>query len=245
MRPFREIRNVERLVLCPLFQPFPPTIVQPISPEESMAMDKMIQDSGFKLEETLWTAGGWSMSFSILIWITLHDQIEELRRIQPFQGAVDFNLQAGDLPVWGIPNMLLKQQSTTTSYVGGYSGASIRVASGLYYRFGGVRGHRVESTSWQEIEYGDFLMTTRAIYFGGSANGINFRLPYRQIIRFQPYADAVGVCRNAPESRSLFQSGHTLLLGRRSVATLIDHGWEFCFQIVARLQSRFQIAAGF
>src|SRR5713226_1416774 len=127
---------------------------QPISPEESMAMDKIMQDAGFKMDEILWTVGGWSMDFSLRIWTVLHDQI------QPYQGPVNFNVQAGEVPVWGLPNMFLKQQRTTTSYVGGYSGASMHVASGLYYHFGGVRGHRVESTALEEVDYGSFLMTT-------------------------------------------------------------------------------------
>ena len=90
------------------------------------------------------------MTFSFLIWTVLHDKIEELRRTQPYQWPVNFNLEAGELPVWGLPNMLLKQQRTTTSYVGGYSGASIRVASGLYYHLGGLNGHRVETNSLEE-----------------------------------------------------------------------------------------------
>jgi hypothetical protein len=88
------------------------------------------------------------------------------------------DLQPGDVPVWGIPNMLLKQQCTTTSYVGAYSGASARVASGLYYRFGGVRGHRVESTLLEEVDYfdrvefpnGNDTLTITGIYSVKSAN---------------------------------------------------------------------------
>lgn len=183
---------------------------QPINPEESLAIDKIIQDAGFKPEDTLWTAGGWSMTFSFLIWAVLHDKIEELRRTQPYQWPVNFNLEAGELPVWGLPNMLLKQQRTTTSYVGGYSGASIRVASGLYYHLGGLNGHRVETNSLEEVDYGHFLMTSRAIYFGGMERGINFRLPYRQIIRFQPYSDAIGICKSASREQIFVPIGaHT------------------------------------
>jgi len=56
----------------------------------------------------------------------------------------------------------------------------------------------VESESIQEVDYGDFLMTTQSIYFGGREHGVNFRLPYKQIVRFQPYSDAVGTL---PERR--------------------------------------------
>ncbi|MGB6776357.1 MAG: hypothetical protein WBE45_18455 [Terriglobales bacterium] len=223
---------------------------QPISLEEFVAMDNLIRDAGFKMEETLWNAGGWSMDFSLRIWMVLHDQV------QPYQGPVNFNVQAGEVPVWGLPNMLLKQQRTTTSYAGGYSGASMRVASGLYYHFGGVRGHRVESTAVEEVDYGDFLMTTRAIYFGGTARGTNFRLPYGQVIRFQPYSDAVGICKNAAREQIFVPIGaHTpagialssnvdqsrvqvLLSDRpRSQITFPDSGW-FLFNILQALASK-------
>jgi hypothetical protein len=110
-----------------------------------------------------------------------------------------FNLQAGEVRVWGLGNVSLKQAVTTTAYVGSHSGVSVRVASGLWYRFGGLRGHKEEFTSLQDVDEGEILITTRAIYFGGRAtggSGANFRLPFNQIIRFKPYSDAVGICKN-------------------------------------------------
>ena len=130
------------------------------------------------------------MFFSWRIWMVLHDQIE------PYKGPIQFNLQAGEVPVSGIANVLLSEEQTRSSYIGSYGGASIRFASGLYYHFGGVRGHREQSTSLQEVDYGYFLMTTRAVYFGGTEKGVNFRLPYNQVVRFQPYSDAIGICKN-------------------------------------------------
>ena len=66
----------------------------------------------------------------------LHDQID------PYHGPVRFNLQHGEIPVFGIANVLLREERTTSSYVGGYSGASIRIANGVYYHLGGMRGHK-------------------------------------------------------------------------------------------------------
>jgi hypothetical protein len=44
-------------------------------------------------------------------------------------------------------------------------------------------------------------MTTQAVYFGGREHGVNFRLPYKQVIRFQPYSDAVGICKNGAKEK--------------------------------------------
>ena len=107
------------------------------------------------------------MAMSFLIWTVLHDQIN------PYHG-VQFNLQHGEIPVFGIANVLLREERTTSSYVGGYSGASVRIANGVYYHLGGMRGHRVQSASLQEVDYGNFMMTIRGIYFGGTEHGVNY-----------------------------------------------------------------------
>jgi hypothetical protein len=190
---------------------------QPIAPEKFENIQQLLLDGGFSKEEAMYAPScGWDLFFSTLLWSVLHDQIEEAPA-----GTVKFNLQAGEMAVWAFSNMLLKQQVTTRSYVGGYSGSSIRVASGLYYHLGGVRGHRIESTSLQEVDHGEFLVTTRAVYFGGYEHGVNFRIPYSQIIRFQPYSDAVGVCRNGvPEQ--VFVPTHAYTPAGLAIAKSVD-----------------------
>ncbi len=192
------------------------SIAQPIS---DAAMSDFYRAAGLTQEEMRKTAGFIAMVFSFLIWTVLHNQIE------PYQGPVRFNLQHGEVPVFGIANVLLTEERTTSSYVGGYSGASIRVANGLYYHLGGVRGHKVESTSLQEVDYGDFLMTTHAIYFGGTEKGVNFRLPYTQVVRFQPYSDAVGICKDGGKER-IFAPQH-----------VAECGW-FLFNILQALAAK-------
>jgi hypothetical protein len=224
--------------------------VQPLSPAEVEVMDKILKDAGLQPQESYWTPGGMTLVWSLLIWTVLHN------KLQRYQGPVNFNLHAGELAVWGMPNVLLKQQTTTTSYVGGYSGASIRIASGLYYHLGDLRGHRMETTSFQEVDFGNFLLSDRAVYFGGTETGINFRLPYSQIIRFQPYSDAVGICRSGVREQVFVPTGaHTpagiaiasgvdrsrvrIQISDRSVAPIVfpDCGW-FLFNILQALAAK-------
>jgi hypothetical protein len=171
------------------------SIRQPINDKEFSEITGIFKAAGLRAEEMQSTAGWRAMAFSFLIWTVLTDEIE------PYQGPVRFNLQAGETPVFGMANVLVSEERTTTSYVGAYSGASIRVAKGVYYHLGGTRGHRVESTAIKELDYGDFLMTTKAVYFGGREHGVNFRLPYKQVVRFQPYSDAVGICKNGSKEK--------------------------------------------
>jgi hypothetical protein len=196
---------------------------QPVSNEERLAINGIYLAAGLTDEEMLGkTSGTHALLYSNLTWQVLHD------RIMPFQissepppgflpneavpgvigmmNPTSFNLQAGEVRVWGLANVFLKQAVTTTAYVSGYSGASVRVASGLWYRFGGLRGHREQTTSVRDLDCGELLITTRAIYYSGRAtdgSGLNFRTPFNQIIQFKPYSDAVGICRNGAREQIL------------------------------------------
>jgi hypothetical protein len=195
------------------------SIAQPISEPEFSAMSDIYRSAGLTQEDMRTTSGFLAMCFSFRIWTVLHDQID------PYQGPVRFNLQHGEIPVFGVANVLLTEERTTSSYVGGYSGASIRIANGVYYHLGGARGHREQSSSLQEVDYGDFLMTTEGIYFGGTEHGVNFRLPFKQVVRFQPYSDAVGICKNGAKEK-IFAPQH-----------VADSGW-FLFNILQALAAR-------
>jgi hypothetical protein len=202
---------------------------QPIGPGEVLVINDTYRAAGLRDEDmTLKTAGSWAMNFSYVIWTVLHNQIE------PYEGPIRFQLQAGEVPVFGFANVLVREERTIKSYVGGYSGMSVRVASGLYYRLGGMRGHAVESTSLQDVDYGSFLMTTRAIYFSGTEKGINFRLPYNQIIKFQPYSDAVGICRNGARERIFAPLKATTAEATRA---LQNSGW-FLFNVLQALATK-------
>jgi hypothetical protein len=195
------------------------SIAQPISDQEFSAISDFYRAAGLNRDEMRQTSGFRTAAFSFLIWTVLHDQIE------PYQGPINFNLQSGEVPVFGIANVLLSEEHTATTYEGGYGGTSIRIANGLYYHLGGVRGHKVQSSSLQEIDYGDFLMTTQGIYFGGREHGVNFRLAYKQVIRFQPYSDAVGICKNGAKEK---------IFAPQQVS---EAGW-FLFNILQALASR-------
>jgi hypothetical protein len=195
------------------------SIAHPITDAEFSAMSDLYRGAGLTPEEMRKTPGFQAMVFSFLIWTVLNNQVE------PYKGPVGFNLQHGEVPVFGLANVLLTEERVTSTYVGAYSGASIRVASGLYYHLGGIRGHKVQSASLQDVDYGDFLMTTKAIYFGGTEHGVNFRLPYTQVVRFQPYSDAVGICKNGGKEK-MFAPQH-----------VAECGW-FLFNILQALAAK-------
>src|ERR1700687_1571125 len=133
-------------------------IVQPMSDDELSSISDFYRSAELPQKETAQSPGWVAMSYSSRIWMVLHDQID------PYHGPVQFNLQHGEVPVFGIANVLLTEERTTSSYVGEYSGASIRIANGVYYHPGRIPCHKEPSASLQEVYFGDFLMTTQEIY---------------------------------------------------------------------------------
>ena len=142
--------------------------------EERLAINRIYLAAGLTDEEMLGkTTGTYALHYSNLTWQVLHDRITPYEvPSEPPPGCLpneavpeviftmnprSFNLQAGEVRVWGLTNVWLKQAVTTTAYVGGYSGASVRVASGLWYRFGGLRGHKEQSTSVRDLDCGELL----------------------------------------------------------------------------------------
>jgi hypothetical protein len=194
-----------------------------------LAMKQPMDDSALSLSSSIFkgygltdrdmvkTAGFRNTVFSFILYTVLHDAIE------PYEGPVSFNLATGEIPIFGIANVLLSEDKTSRSYVGGYSGASVRIGNGMYYHFGGMKGQAIESHAVQEVDYGDFLITTNAVYFGGERT--NFKIPYNRIIRTQPYTDGIAIAKDGGKPE-IFQTTQQP-----------DSGW-FLFNVIEALTKR-------
>lgn len=71
-------------------------------------------------------------------------------------GQLPFNFQKSEALVWAFPDTRYLELRTKRTYAGGYHGASVKVAKGLYYRVGAFRGHPVDSTEMIEMGTGLF-----------------------------------------------------------------------------------------
>lgn len=121
-------------------------------------------------------------------------------------GPLPFNLQKGETIIWLFHNVKYYEQRTRTQYIGGYSGLSLRVARGVYYRVGGFKGNPVQTTQTVHVDTGILAVTNKHVYFAGSAKA--FKIRYDQIVSFTPYSDGIGVQRDALTAMpQLFQTG--------------------------------------
>ncbi len=115
------------------------------------------------------------------------------------EGNVPFNLQKGERIVWLFQQVKYFEERIITQYQGSYSGISVRIAKGLYYRTGGFRGNPVATTNVTQIDEGVLAITEKHIYFSGSRKA--FRIPYSKIVSFRPYADGLGIQRDAQTAK--------------------------------------------
>ncbi len=115
------------------------------------------------------------------------------------EGMMPFNLQKGETLVWVFNDVKYFEERTYRERVGGYSGVSIRVMKGVYYRTGGFRGRPVERVATEHVDTGAMGITNKHIYFFGSRK--KFRVPYSKIVTFEPFDDGIGIMRDAASAK--------------------------------------------
>jgi hypothetical protein len=114
-------------------------------------------------------------------------------------GNLPFNFLKGENLIWLFQDVDYYEQRIKTHYQGGYSGVSIKVAKGLYYRTGTFRGNPVRTTEMTLIAGGILAITNKHIYF--SSNSKSFRIKYDKVITFDPYEDGLGLQKDGANSK--------------------------------------------
>lgn len=133
-------------------------------------------------------------------------------------GQLPMNFMKSESLVWVFQNVAYFEEKVRSHYVGGSSGASIRVAKGLYFRTSAFKGERVQTTSNEHIDTGLLAVTSKHIYFAGDRK--RFRIRYDKIVAFEPYEDGLGVHRDLASAK---QQTFTL-----------DDGW-FAYNLITNL----------
>ena len=110
-----------------------------------------------------------------------------------------FNLMKSEQLVWVIDGVGYYEVKTRRERRGTSHGVSIRVAKGLYYS---PRTFRSRAVEWEETVHEDtglLGVTSKHIYFHGPRK--RFRIRYDRIVSFDPYADGIGVMRDAQTAK--------------------------------------------
>ena len=173
-----------------------------LSEEEEAALSEL--QKHFSLSQhTLDKNGAYS---KIIKGAVLRDILNgELPQRMRIDGGLPFNLQKTEKVVWVFQDADYYEQKTRTRYVGGSRGVSVRIARGLYYRTGGFKGERVQTSETVHADTGLLGVTNKHIYFAGPSR--RFRINYNKIVAFEPFSDGIGVQRDAQTAKP--QSFHT------------------------------------
>jgi hypothetical protein len=115
------------------------------------------------------------------------------------EGNIPFNLQKNEQIVWIFKDAKYYEQRTSTRYQGSYSGVSMRVMKGVYFRTGGFRGNPVQTSSIVHADTGLLGLTNKHVYFAGPRKA--FRIAYNKIVAFTPYNDGLGIQRDAQSAK--------------------------------------------
>lgn len=133
-----------------------------------------------------------NVALSQNLWLIMHNDSVH------FPNPCDVILQTGENRLAEFGTVLYRKTVTVSAHAGGYNGISVRVASGLYYRFGGYDGRAVAATV-QNVDTGFIVLTNKGMYFAGQEK--TFRVPYSSILRFKAYPDGIGFFRNVGDGR--------------------------------------------
>ncbi|MCY3720565.1 MAG: hypothetical protein OXG07_13550 [Anaerolineaceae bacterium] len=123
----------------------------------------------------------------------------ELPKLKIEGGPLPFNLMKSESLVWVFQEVDYFEEKTRTQFRGGSQGMSFRVAKGVYYRVGGFRGERVQTSEKVYGGTGLLGVTTRHLYFSGGNK--HFRIRYDRMVVIEPYRDGIGVMRDAQSAK--------------------------------------------
>ena len=110
-----------------------------------------------------------------------------------------FRLQKTETMIWVFHDVDYSTVLTRREFRGRSAGVSVRVAKGVYFRTGAFKGRPVEIEGTVHVDTGMLGVTTRHIYFAGTAR--SFRVRLERIVTIEPYSDGVGIMRGTARAQ--------------------------------------------
>lgn len=149
----------------------------------------------------------------------INASFEEATEALMHRYALYWRIEHGDIPAVDVPIALQRgetchfvcqarwlehrRQTRTTGYYS--SGVSVRVARGLYYRFGSSRPQRVTTEGLAEIDRGVLYLTNKRVLFDGATR--NWTIRWATIIAFHAYSDGIVLEKGTGKSPHLVLDG--------------------------------------
>ena len=113
---------------------------------------------------------------------------------------VSLRFQRSEQPIWVVNDCAYLKTTKEVSYEGGSTGGSFRIAKGVTIRSSGSRGRRVETESFEQVDYGTVVLTTKHVYFQGRDKE-RFRVRLDKLVSMEAMTDGVLFQRDGLRAR--------------------------------------------
>lgn len=135
--------------------------------------------------------------------LTVRDLINGVPAEHATFANVPFKIMKTERVVWVFQNVPVYEVRTVKERKGSYSGASFRVAKGIYWHTGGSRGHTIEKQVTQSLGTSHVAVTSKHIYFE-TDEGTAKRIKHEKVISVTPDAGGVLLQRDGARSNPLY-----------------------------------------
>jgi hypothetical protein len=114
--------------------------------------------------------------------------------------GTDILLEPGEKPIWkSQAKHTTTDTRTSTRYVGGSQGISVRLMKGLWYRTGSYRGRPIETESVShEREFGTLLIASRNVYFQSGQKVA--KIPIKKILSVHRISNGIEITQDAKKA---------------------------------------------
>ena len=102
-------------------------------------------------------------------------------------------------PIWAFEGVDYYTMKKRVTYTGSSRGVSVRVARGVYYRTGGLRGQRHVEEGREHTDSGRLIVTTKHVYFVGTKH--RFRVRHDRVVHYEPFQDGFALTRDRANAR--------------------------------------------
>ena len=121
-------------------------------------------------------------------------------------------LQNKETVIWLYNNVCAYEDKVRKHYVGGSSGFSVRIARGVYWRSGAIKGQPVETTETVKIGIGCLIITNKNIFWISSSKSI--KIPANKIVSIIPRSNGVVLQKDGATAKP--------------ISFILDDPWFIC-----------------
>ncbi len=114
-----------------------------------------------------------------------------------------FVLTKNECVIWAYADVQVDEMVTHKEYVGRTSGASIRIAKGVYWRIGACKGIPIEKSAFKSLGDAIVAITSKNLFF--TIRGMDsVKIPLSKIVSIYPYSNGVLVVQDGKRKSPLF-----------------------------------------